>query len=258
MVTLGVVVRPPIKRATIETINLLSSIKFDALFLDLPRYVECYLLDYLKHKNLEIFIDQISDNMSLEILSTSLIRGYEKFLEALCNIAHDKHVYCYGSVLKSKYESEMAFMITQLTLHDLISNKISIERWNDVLSLMMQNLHSWISEESEYIASEAENHDAAICITGYDGATLKKYLSKYFNCWLKYTGTPFHLPPLYTLIRINKIKNLSSDEIIKIIKEHLKFIHDFIIPFGLEDGLELWSIKKLYWLNPKQKSKDKN
>jgi hypothetical protein len=67
MTTIGVLVRPPTKRATNETIDLLGHIDFDAIFIDLPRDLECYLLDYLRHQNFELFVDQIYETIFLPL-----------------------------------------------------------------------------------------------------------------------------------------------------------------------------------------------
>jgi hypothetical protein len=250
MTTIGVLVRPPTKRAINETIDLLERIDFDAIFMDLPRDLECYLLDYLRHQNFELFVDQIYESMSPEDFPSSTIRGYEKLLTAICHIARGRKVYCYGSVLKNKYETELAYYTAQLTLHDSITGKVSLDKWLNILTSRNYNFSEWIKEEAEYVASEAEKHDSPICITGYGGFTLKKNLSNYFKSWIKYTGQPFHLPPIHVLTRIMSIRDMSQREIVELIKEHIKFVREFIIPYGLEDGLELWSRKKLYWLIP--------
>jgi hypothetical protein len=250
MTTIGVLVRPPTKRATNETIDLLGHVDFDAIFIDLPRDLECYLLDYLRHQNFELFVDQIYETMPPEDFPSSIIRGYEKLLSAICHIARGRKVYCYGSVLKNKYETELAYYTAQLTLHDSITGKVSIDKWLNILTSRNYNFSEWIKEEAEYVASEAEKHNTPICIAGYGGFILKKNLSNYFKSWIKYTGQPFHLPPIHVLTRIMSIRNMGQKEIVELIKEHIKFVREFIIPYGLEDGLELWSRKKLYWLIP--------
>lgn len=248
MTRVGVLVRPPTRRATIETINLLEQMNFDSIFIDLPREIECFVLDYLKHKNLGSFLRQISEAMPPEEFPTSIVRGYELLLEAISRLAVDKTVYCYGSVLKKKYETEIAYLSAQLTLHDTIAGRISIDKWISLIFSSTSNFTEWIKEEAEYIASVAEGCREAICISGPDGSILKKHLSNYFTSWIKYTGQPFHLPPINVLSRIISIRKIDRDEVIKLVKEHIKFIREFIIPYGLEDGLELWSRKKLYWL----------
>jgi len=250
MTTAGVLIRPPTTRATNETIDLLKHLEFDAIFIDLPRSFECYLLDYLKHKNFDLFVNQVCETMPPEDFPSSTIRSYEKLLSAICHLVRSRKVHCYGSVLKNKYESELAYYTAQLTLHDSITGKISIDKWLSILSSRNYNFAEWIKDEAEYVASEAEKYHAAICIAGYDGFILKKHLSNYFKSWIKYTGQPFHFPPIYVLTRIMNIKSLDQEEIAKLIKEHIRFIREFIIPYGLEDGLELWSRKKLYWLIP--------
>ncbi len=249
MCAVYVIVKPPTKRATIETIKLLKELEFDSVFIDLPREFECYVSEYLKHKNFDLFIKQILEIMPSETFPISSIRGYEELLMALCSLSRGREVYCYGSVLKSKLEIEFAFLSAQLTLHDIITNKISIDRWLNILSTRTCDFEKWIREEAEYIATEASKYGKAVCITGYDGSFLKRQLSRYCKSQIKYTGLPFHLPPIEALTRRMSIKNVDQQEILNSIREHICFVKDFIIPYGLEDGLELWSRKKLYWLN---------
>lgn len=248
MGSIYVIVRPPTKRATIETVKFLEQLEFDVVFIDLPREFECYISDYLRHKNFDVFIKKISEIMPVEMVPASAIRGYEDLLRALCYLSHGRPIYCYVSNLKNRIETEFAYLSAQLVLHDIITEKISIDKWVNLLSLSISNFDKWIKEEAEYIAYESSMHNIAICIAGYDGSALKKQLSNYCESWIKYTGQPFHLPPLQTLIRMMSMRKATQQEIVRLIKEHICFIRDFIIPYGLEDGLELWSRKKLYWL----------
>lgn len=243
-----VLVKPPTRRAAIESIMLLEQLEFDAIFIDLPRIYECYILDYLKHKNFEDFVRQISEITPPELFPISSIRGYEDIIRTLPSLAREKAVYCYGSDLKNKFETELSYLSAQLALHDIITEKVSVDKWLSILSSRSINFSKWTEEEAEYIATEASRYGKTICIAGYNGSTLKRYLSKYCDAWIKFTGQPFHFPPIQTLIRMMSIRKVDRQEVVRLIKEHIRFIKEFIVPYGLEDGLELWSKKKLYWL----------
>lgn len=246
----GIIVKPPTKRGAEETRQLLSRSDHEALFINLPRSVDPVLTEFMLDGDMERFISRLRSLDDLPDPKGSFISGMESLIAELPRIAGDRPVFCYGSTRGARESTELSIKAALLTLHDSLTSSVSIEKWRSLIEEEAERSHRWVGEEADYIISEAEPYRSVVCVSGFEGRFIKRFLSGASETWIRYAGTPYHFSPLEVLKRRALLGEVSDGEIEALVKQHIEYVRELVIPRGLEEGAEEWSRRRLYWLRP--------
>lgn len=251
MTRINLIVVPRLKRAAYEAITLIGSEHYEALFINLPRSLQPHIRQLIQTGDLDTFLSNARRVIVDESVLTLFLRGYEDFLRLLPRVSTAKEVICY-SADPSETEIHLYREIPALTLRDSISAAISIDRWTELIQKMLESAQTRLSDEARFIALRAENYKLSACICNPESAaSLKRILQKFHKARMIYTVLPYTFTPLQELLRTASRHPLTEYEIREGIERHIRFVRNFIIPKGLEEGLEKWIERESSWLRIK-------
>ncbi|MEM0482623.1 MAG: hypothetical protein QXM16_07055 [Nitrososphaerota archaeon] len=246
---IDLVVKPPLRRAAIEALTVIGAGEYEAIFLNLPRCLQQYVSKLAEEGDVEGFIEVAKTGSGLfESYLTALIRGHEGFLRLLPRVSVGREVICYSSNPTDE-EIRAALDLPSLILRDSVTMTVSIDRWLSLIEEMVESAESKLEEEVDFLIREAARFKSSACICDPAAAvSLKKHLQKRAPTRILYTALPYRFTPLQTLLRLYSQKPPPVSEVEKHIKQHLKLVKKYVIPLGLEEGLESWTAHELRWL----------
>ncbi len=246
---IDLVVKPPLRRADFEAITLIGAGEYEAIFLNLPRCLQRHVTKLAETGDVEGFIEGAKTGSGLsESYLTSLIRGHETFLRLLPRVSAGREIICY-SPNPTDEEIRATLELPSLILRDSVTKTVSLEQWLSIVEEMVEFGKSKLEEEVEFILREAGRFKSSACICDPGAAvSLKKHLQKKTLTRILYTVLPYRFTPLQTLLRLYQQKPLPASEVEEHVKQHIGFVQKYIVPLGLEEGLEAWTEKELRWL----------
>lgn len=243
---LGLIIKPPTRTSSIKLAGYLKSQKFEALFLNLPRSLDEPVAEYVMGMQYEDFIEEIRRRKLLPEPVESWLKEYEPLLRSLREEGTEIYTFCYKDDKVFELETKTAIEVALLVLRDSITGKVSVDRWLDLLTSRI-NVTDAIHREARYILNESSNYDKNICIANFEGKELKKHLEQEMDTWVKYIGLPYHFTPLEVLKREIHLGRVSEERVRQLVREHIKFIREMVIPKDLESAIFEWTKKMLYW-----------
>lgn len=246
---IDLIVKPPLRRAAIEAVTVIGAGAYEAVFINLPRCLQQYVSKLAETGDVEGFIEEARTGSGLsESYLTALVRGHESFLRLLPRVSGGREIICY-SPSPTDEEIRAALELPSLILRDSVTMKVSLERWLSLIEEMVESAKSKLEEEVDFLIGEAGRFRSSACICDPGAAvSLMKLLQKRAPTRILYTGLPYRFTPLQTLLRLYRHKPPPAGEVEKHIKQHLRFVQKYVVPLGLEDGLEAWTEKELKWL----------
>jgi len=251
---LGLIIKSPTVVSSISVASYLKSQKFESLFLNLPRSLDELVAEYLMEMKYEDFVEEVRKRKLLPEPVESWLKEYEPLLRNLREKGVEICTFCYKDDKTFELEAKIAVEAALLVLRDSITGKISTDRWLKLLTSQAHTLDT-IRREADYILEESSNYDKSICIAGFEGRELRKYLEKEMETWVKYIGLPYHFTPLEVLRRELYLGKVSEERVRQLVSEHIKFIREMVIPKDLETAISEWTKRMLYW-HPSISSKE--
>lgn len=250
---LGLMVKPPTKRGVREALKMIRALRPEALFLNLPKSLEDFVLELSRGVSYEEFLEKVSESSRLPEPRGAWITEHEPILRELPNL-RDLKVHCYGDDLIFRERAETAVEIALLTLRDAVRDKVSVKEWIKVLRREASLDEVAVERESEHVAELGQDYERILCISGFEARKLRKRLENLYEIWIKYLGQPYHFQPLDILRRtMGRGAKVDDETVEQLIREHIKFVKKYIYYMPLLDATEKWASEKLYWiLKPRQ------
>ncbi len=244
---LGLIIKSPTVASSVKVVAYLKSQKFESLFLNLPRSLDELVAEYVMGMKYEDLVEEVRRRRLLPEPVESWLKEYEPLLKSLKEEGVEICTFCYKDDKVFELETKATIEAALLVLRDSITGKVSTDRWLKLLT-SQTNMASVIHREADYILEEASNYDKNICITSFEGRELKKYLEQEMETWVKYVGLPYHFTPLEVLKReVHLGKKVTEDRVRQLVKEHIKFIKEMVIPKDLDTAISEWTKRMLYW-----------
>ncbi|MEM1966602.1 MAG: hypothetical protein QXO86_01845 [Nitrososphaerota archaeon] len=255
MTAIDILAKPQTLRAALEASTILGKDDYDAIFLNLPKSLQSMVDELVEGKDLKSLLNEVVTSFaSGRYYFPVFMRGNEFFLSLMPRVARGRDVICYLSDL-SEAEKKILDELQTLLLRDTLRRTVNVADWLRLINEMKLASEARALEEARFLVQKTSLHDVSVVVCNPENAvSLKKNLSPYAATRLIYSGLPYSFPPLQTLLRTQTRRQTSEKEALRHIQEHLKFIHDYITPLGLEEGLESWARHELYWLLGKQKA----
>lgn len=244
---LGFIIKPPTIKASLKTAELLKDKKFEAIFLNLPRAMDELVVEYLFGASYEEILEDIRRKKILPEPVEAWLKEIKPILDMLRDLKSDVCTFCYRDNDAFEAEAKSALDIVLLTLRDSIRDDVSVKSWIEILSRRAQYTN-WLEKEIDYIVEEMKNYEESICISSFEGKKIKRQLEGIVKTWVTYVDLPYHFTPLEILSREISSGKIDEERVKKLVKEHIRFIRDLVIPKDLDTALEQWKKKNLYWL----------
>jgi hypothetical protein len=244
-----IIVMPPSMRASKEAAAELKRIKPDVVMLNLPENISDLVQD-LASEDLEYedFIEKIGERLPSP--AEAWLKGYEHILLELRELERSPDVYCYGDLVSFEVEARRAVEVARLTLRTMITGRVDADEWLKLLSEERRIIEAGSIREAEKVASTLIRYERAACISEHAPTHLKARLAREgMMTRVRYVGQPYHFTPLEILRRKIAKGGVSREEVEALVKEHVKFIREYVYHKPLLEALDEWSVRKLYWLH---------
>jgi len=248
MVETGLLVKPPTRRADIEALESVRRLRPQAILLNLPESIEGVLNDYGKgNLDYEGFIDSLYEKLPEP--KGAWIKEYEVFLRELPSIGELADIYCYTDTESFNQEASTSIEVALLTIRGIIREKIELKEWVNVLKKSaLRETEKWGKEFSK-ILDIARSYDRVVCISGFEGKYIKRRLDHFgVKSWIRYLDQPYHFTPLEILKRLILLDRVDEELFGKLIKEHIRFLKEYIYRMPYTEAVEKWVGERLYWL----------
>jgi len=256
MVEAGLLVKPPTRRADIEALENVRRLRPQAILLNLPENIEEVLNDYSRGKlDYEEFIDSLYEKLPEP--KGAWIKEFEVFLRELPSIGELADIYCYTDTESFNQEVSTSMEVALLTIRGIIREKVEVKEWINVLKKsVLREAEKW-SREFSKILDIARSYDRVICISGFEGKYIKRRLDDFgVKSWIRYLDQPYHFTPLEILKRLILLDRVDEELFSKLIKEHIRFLKEYIYRMPYTEAVEKWVRERLYWLPVRRQKPD--
>ncbi|MEM2910742.1 MAG: hypothetical protein QXO01_06745 [Nitrososphaerota archaeon] len=243
---LGLIIKSPTVASSVEAATYLKSQKFESLFLNLPRSLDELVAEYVMGMRYEDLVEEVRKRKLLPEPVESWLREHEPLLKNLREEGVEVCTFCYRDDKAFEVETKNAIETALLVLRDSITEKVSVDRWLKLLASQARTANL-TRQEADYILDESSNYNKNICIASFEGRELKRYLEQEMETWVKCIGLPYHFTPLDILRREVLLGKASEERIRQLVKEHVKFIREMVVPKDLETAIFEWTKRRLYW-----------
>ncbi|MEM4536467.1 MAG: hypothetical protein QXP92_04430 [Nitrososphaerota archaeon] len=248
MLEAGVLVKPPTRKADVETLEVVRRLRPQAILLNFPENIEEIVYSYSKGLiDYDEFVESISEKLP-EPKST-WIKGFEVLLRELPGIGELADIFCYTDVELFDQEAATSVEIALLAIKCIVREKIDVEEWVKVLKKSVIGEDERLGREFSKIIDVAQNYERVICISGFEGKYIKRRLEQAgVKSWIRYLGMPYHFTPLEILKRLIMLDKIDKELFSKLIKEHIRFLREYVYYMSYADAVEKWVRERLYWL----------
>jgi len=248
MVETGLLVKPPTRRADIEALESVRRLRPQAILLSLPENIEGVLNDYSRGDlDYESFIDSIHERLPEP--KGAWIKEFEVFLNEIPSIGGLADIYCYIDSQSFNQEASTSIEIALLTIRGIIREKVELKEWVNILKKSALTETEKRDKEFSKILDISRSYDRVVCISGFEGKYIKRRLEHFgVKSWMRYLDQPYHFTPLEILKRLILLDRIDEELFIKLIKEHIRFLKEYIYRMPYTEAVEKWVRERLYWL----------
>lgn len=248
MLEAGLLVKPPTKRADAEALEVVLRLRPQAILLNLPENIEDIVYRYSKGRlDYDEFIESIYERLPEP--KNAWIKDFEVFLRELPSIGGLADIYCYTDTELFNQEAATSIEIALLAIKSVIREKIDVEEWMRILEKSIVREAEKRGREFSKILDVIQDYERVICISGFEGKYIKKGLEEAgVKSWIKYLGMPYHFTPLEILKRLIMLDRIDKELFSKLIKEHIRFLREYVYYMSYTEAVEKWVREKLYWL----------
>lgn len=243
--SVGIVVKPPLKRSSRKALEYLDKTGCEALFLNLPQNMDTLVTKLQNGLDYRQFVTEIEKEQLLPPPTKAWIGDLEPILESL---KPGFATYCYKDTAAYYQSSRRTVSIAQMVLRAAITHNVNVEEWARLLREEIEQSRQALDTETQVIREEALNYDKSICIAGFDGHEIQVALQRDLKTWLHYVDNPYHFTPLEILRRELGMGKISYDRIVELVSHHVDFVRNYILPLDAEEGYLKWLKNKARWL----------
>lgn len=243
-----IIVKPLSMRASQEAAAELKRIRPDAVMLSLPENISDLVQD-LASENIEYedFIEKVEKRLPSP--AEAWLKGYEQLLLELRGLRRTPDIYCYGDLMAFEVEAKKSVEIARLTLRTIITGRVNVNEWLSLLLEEKKIAEITSIREAEKIVGALTRYEETVCISEHTPTYLKERLIREgMKPRVHYVGQPYHFTPLEILRRKLARKDVSKEDVEALVKEHIKFIREYVYRKPLLEALDEWSMSRLYWL----------
>ncbi|MCS7097789.1 MAG: hypothetical protein NZ922_02280 [Candidatus Methanomethyliaceae archaeon] len=227
MAEIQVLLVPNLRKSYEKASLIIEESHFDMLFLNLPRNTQYAISSYCSGK---ITLNELKER--LNFLPPEPTNSWIYFFEPILKVL--KHeTYCYIESYDdfAKITSE----ILVLTFRSIVTGKINLREWIELLKPKSMDF------EVEFISHRARGK--CLCISDIHGWNLAHGIRKYdHKVSIKSVERLYFLKPLESLCLLIERGKLDMAE--ALIKEHIKFISEFVLKSNNIDEAYFSWIKK--------------
>lgn len=244
----GLLIKPPTSKAAIEALQNIRRLRPQAILLNLPVNIEVLLNSYSKG---EIGYDDLQESL-YELLpepAGAWIKEFNVLLRELPSIGELTDVYCYIDGEAFNREASASIEIAILTIRSIIRERIDVKEWVKALEKsILGDAEKW-DRMILKIIDIAESYDRVACISGFEGKYIKRRLERAgISSWMKYLGQPYHFTPLEILKRFIMLDRVDEELFERLIREHIRFLREYVYNMSYTEAVEKWVGERLYWL----------
>jgi hypothetical protein len=219
MKKIDIIIVPNLRSSHEKLSEFILKSNYDVLFLNFPRFLNSLIRDFSLNKiKYDEFMNKISKIIPEYINSWLYIN--EPIIKILNKVKSE--VYCYLEEFDKIMENSIK--IATLTLRSRITNKINIKEWLEVLEKSGTDIESIV----EFIT--IKSYGKSLCVVGLSAWKLAKRLRELgFDVKIKSIERIHYLKPLEILSVLLEKGKLNEKLAEELIKEHIRFIYDFVI-----------------------------
>ena len=244
---LGFIVKPPLPRSSKEAAKQLNE-EYEALFLNLPKTIDHLVAEIPYGLDYDQLVEEIRRKKLLPEPVEAWLKDSKPILQRLKEIGDKILTYCYKDPRSFEHGVRTSHNIALLTIRGRIKNEIEVEKWLEQLRWEVEETRKALEREKQTMETEAQDYDKSICISGFEGKWLRNQLKEKFKTWIKYIDQPYLFTPLEILRRkLATQGGVNEEEAKKLIREHIRFIHDYVLTNELDEAYVKWAKEKLYW-----------
>ena len=248
MAEVEILVKPPSRRAAREALRRIVEEEPQAVLLNLPESIEDLVAELASGiMDYERFFEEVGGRLPEP--PAAWLKGYEEILKSLSKIRRRFDVYCYGDPAAFRVSAEHSLQLALLTLRSMITGRVDVREWLRVLGEGARLWEAASEREAEKAASISTNYDKSICISDYAPAHLRNRLKlEGVKLRVRYLGQPYHFTPIEILRRKLAKGAVDEKEAEELVREHIRFVREYLYRKPLPEAVENWSSRKLYWI----------
>jgi len=247
---LGILVKPPSSKAAIEAVEKLRCLRPQALLLNLPENINDLILELASGESFQEFVKEAERKLPKP--ASAWLKEYEPILKEIPSFGGTLDVICYIDPASFKKSAEKSIELAILAAKSIITGRIEVDKWLKILKSEVEAYEKTIEKEADKIADLSKNYERPICISDFTAKQIKEKLKERgIDPWIQYLGQPYHFTPLEILKRTMMKREVSKEEAEALIREHLRFIQEYIYRKPFPKAVDEWSREKLYWI-PKE------
>ncbi|MCC6013723.1 MAG: hypothetical protein LM593_05090 [Candidatus Verstraetearchaeota archaeon] len=219
MKKIDIIIVPNLRSSYEKLSEFILNSNYDVIFLNFPRFLNSLIRDFSLNK---ITYDELINKISKII--PEYINSWLYINEPIIKILNkvNSEVYCYLEEFDKIMENSIK--IATLTLRSRITNKINIKEWLEVLKESGTDIESIV----EFI--NIKSYGKSLCVVGLSPWKLAKRLRELgFDVKIKSIERIYYLKPLEILSILLEKGKFNEKLAEELIKEHIRFIYDFVI-----------------------------
>jgi len=244
---IGFIARPPLKRSSSKLAEQLRPEDFEALFLNLPKSIDHLVAELPFGLDYSGLVEDARERKLLPEPVEAWLKDSEPILQRLRSIGDRVLTYCYKDTSAFIEGARTSQQLALLTIRDKLRGRIDAARWMEELEKEADVASAGRQKEFQLLSSEASQYEKNVCIAGLEARILRDELKDSFDTWIKYIDQPYCFTPLEVLRREMVFGKMSRERATKLIEEHIKFVHEYVLLNELDDAYLMWAKKHMYW-----------
>ena len=243
MAEVDVLIVPSLRSSAVKAANMLINGGYNVVFLNYPNNLQPFIRSYAYGlASLKDLVERIKCGSFIPEPVNSWLYLNEPILEVLQRICKDVKIFCYKDVDYYHMLADAASKIASLTLRVNITGKVDVDEWIKTLKESFRTeTADW---EAEVITFKAEGK--TICLAGIEGWKLAKKIRGFgHKANVKCVERLYCLKPLETLEILLEKGKLTRENAEKLVREHAKFIRDFVLnTCNIDEAYRSWLEKR--------------
>ena len=229
MSRIDVLIVPSLRSSAEKAAEILADFRYDMIFLNLPMNLQSLISEYISRSiSLQELISKIGRMKLIPESITSWLYLNEPLLKILGRMDKPIKAYCYVDVNYYHVLFEAAVRIARLTFKTNVTGRIDVNEW---ISVLREHIRpEAMKQEAEFISLKARGD--SICIAGLSGWRMARILRGFGHKVKVRSAEKLYLfKPLEILEALMERRNLTHKVAEELIREHARFIRDYVLTF---------------------------
>jgi len=245
--------------------TLLRCIRFDVLYLNVTRKVEGLIYSLAEGAPYDWFIHEVVERGLVPEPAGSWEYWVKPILLAIRGILKENprvKIFCYRQPYMAEFSARLAIEIARLTFRFISTGKTDLGKWRCLISHFLRVGGDAMRDEARYIMDRYEPEERGVCISDLGSRGLIDLLRDGgLELDSHYILLPYHFTPIEIItreIRRYKMRGLTMPDqrLLRLIREHTKFIRDYILLSRDYDEAYLrWIHDRARWIESRLKTK---